>query len=249
MNILLIGLFIIVGIILSVLILVGLIIVKLKLAMKELGYPSLKSLYSDMRQSSNDSFTKEKSIGSQTNLLLPKILKDIPNFSVDEMYRKTETCIRAAFNSLENKSISDTEELVLMRDSLKEEIEDMISNNVSVRYDNIKFHKHGIKFYSNKDGVLNITICTSLEYDYERTKDGKMVNNHGFKKQDRITSKFIYVYDPDKYTKSEVLIGITCPNCGAPVKDLGNKICRYCNSGLEDINLKSWHMVSYKSDF
>ena len=249
MNILLIGLFIIIGIILSILILVGLLVIKLKHLMKELGYPSLKSVYSDIRQSSNDSFTKEKSIGSQTNLLLPKILKDIPNFSVDEMYRKTETCIRAAFNSLENKSISNTEELVLMRDSLKEEIDDMISSNINVRYDNIKFHKHGIKFYSNKDGVLNITVCTSLEYDYERTKDGKMINNHGFKKQDRITSKFIYVYDPDKYTRSEVLIGITCPNCGAPVKDLGNKVCRYCNSGLEDINLKSWHMVSYKSDF
>lgn len=249
MSIFLIGLFIIIGIVIVLFIFIGLFIVRIKLLMREFGYTGFRSIYNDIKQSSNDSFTKEKSIGSQTNLLLPKILKDIPNFSVDEMYRKTETCIRAAFNSLENKSISDTEELVLMRDSLKEEIEDMISNNINVRYDNIKFHKHGIKFYSNKDGVLNITVCTSLEYDYERTKDGKMINNHGFKKQDRITSKFIYVYDPDKYTRSEVLIGITCPNCGAPVKDLGNKVCRYCNSGLEDINLKSWHMVSYKSDF
>ena len=250
MNILLIGLFIIIGIVVAVLVIVGLLLIKLKLTMREFGYFSLKSLYNDIKQSSYDSFTKEKSIGSQTTLLLPKILKDIPNFSVDEMYRKTETCIRAAFNSLEDRSLSKTSELVLMRESLKEEIDDMISNNIKVRYDNIVFHKHGIKFYSNTDGVLNITINTSLEYDYEKTKDGKVIdNNHNMKKQDRIVSKFIYVYDPDKYTRSEVLIGITCPNCGAPVKDLGNKKCRYCNSGLEDINLKSWHMVSYKSDF
>ena len=250
MSILLIGLFIIIGIILAVFLLVGILLLKLKKAAKEYGYFDLKSLYNDIKQSSYDSFTKEKSIGSQTNLLLPQIVRDIPNFSADEMFRKTETCLRAAFNSLENKTLSGTDEIILMKDSIKEEIEDMISNKISVRYDNIKFHKHGLKFYTNKDGVLTITVNTSLEYDYEKTKNGKIIdNNHNVKKQNRIVSKFIYVYDPDKYTKSEVLVGIICPNCGAPVKDLGKKKCRYCGSGLEDINLKSWHMVSYKCDF
>ena len=250
MHILLIGLFIIIGIVVAIFLLIGILLLKLKKAAKEYGYFNLKSLYNDIRQSSYDSFNKEKSIGSQTSLLLPKILRDIPNFSVDEIYRKTETGLRAIFNSLENRTLSGTDEIILMKDSLKEEIDDMISNNIKVRYDNIVFHKHGIKFYSNTDGVLNITINTSLEYDYEKTKDGKIINNnHNLKKQDRIVSKFIYVYDPDKYTRSEVLVGIICPNCGAPVKDLGKKKCRYCGSGLEDINLKSWHMVSYKSDF
>ena len=30
--------------------------------------------------------------------------------------------------------------------------------------------------------------------------------------------------------------------------DLNNKVCRYCNTGLEDINLKNWFISSYKED-
>ena len=41
---------------------------------------------------------------------------------------------------------------------------------------------------------------------------------------------------------------IRCPHCGAPVKTLGQKQCEYCTSGLEDINLKSWFISSYKED-
>ena len=104
MHILLIGLFIIIGIVVAIFLLVGILILKLKKAAREYGYFNLKSLYNDIKQSSYDSFNKEKSIGSQTNLLLPKILKDIPNFSIDEIYRKTETGLRAAFNSLENRT-------------------------------------------------------------------------------------------------------------------------------------------------
>ena len=204
------------------------------------------SLYNDIRQSSDDSFSGIKSIGSQTQLLLPIIARDFPNFSSHELFNKVESSLRAIFNSLEEKQVSSKEELVLMRENLKEEIEDMISSNTSVKYDDIKFHKHGIRSYTNKDGAATIVVNTSLEYHYEKTKDGKVVKNRKYKTQDRIVTQFIYVYDPDKYSKYQTLVGITCPNCGAPVKDLGNKKCRYCNSGLEDINLKSWHIISYK---
>ena len=32
------------------------------------------------------------------------------------------------------------------------------------------------------------------------------------------------------------------------LKDLGDKVCRYCHTGLEDINLKNWFISSYKED-
>lgn len=248
MNILLIGLFIILGIIGAVIVVFLLLLINLKLTARRHGYDSLMSLYNDIKQSSDDSFSGIKSIGSQTQLLLPIIARDFPNFSSHELFNKVESSLRAIFNSLEEKQVSSKEELVLMRENLKEEIEDMISSNTSVKYDDIKFHKHGIRSYTNKDGAATIVVNTSLEYYYEKTKDGKVVKNRKYKTQDRIVTKFIYVYDPDKYSKYQTLVGITCPNCGAPVKDLGNKKCRYCNSGLEDINLKSWHIISYKSN-
>ena len=250
MHILLIGLFIILGIIGAFLLIFLILLLKLKITARKYGYSNLMSLINDIKNGVDDSFTDIKSIGSQTQLLLPTIARDFPNFSEHELFNKVESSLRAIFNSLEDKAVSSKEELVLMRENLREEIEDMISSNTSVKYDDIKFHKHGIKSYKNKDGVATILVNTSLEYYYSKEKNGKIINNNkGYKKQDRIATKFIYVYDPNKYSKYQTLVGITCPNCGAPVKDLGNKKCRYCNSGLEDINLKSWHIVSYKSDY
>lgn len=250
MSILLIGLFIIIGIVSAVLLVFLILVIKLKLTARKYGYSNLGSLIDELRRGVNDSFDEIKSIGSQTQLLLPSIARDFPNFSHYELFNKVETSLRLIFNSLEEKCVGKQDELVLIRENLKAEIEDMASNNTSVRYDDIKFHKHGIKSYTKKDGVATIVVNTSLEYNYEKIKNGKIVNNNkGHKKQDRIETKFIYVYDPDDYSKSQVLVGITCPNCGAPVKELGNKKCRYCNSGLEDINLKSWHIISYKSDY
>ena len=250
MSILLIGLFIIIGIVSAVLLVFLILVIKLKLTARKYGYSNLGSLINELRQGVNDSFDAIKSIGSQTQLLLPSIVRDFPNFSHYELFNKVETSLRLIFNSLEEKCVGKQDELVLIRENLKAEIEDMASNNTSVRYDDIKFHKHGIKSYTKKDGVATIEINTALEYEYEKTKNGKVINNNkGHKKQDRIVTKFIYVYDPDDYRKTQALVGITCPNCGAPVKELGNKVCRYCNSGLEDINLKSWHIISYKSDY
>ena len=250
MNILLIGLFIIIGIVSAVLLIFLIIVIKLKITARQYGYSNLGSLINELRQGVNDSFDSIKSLGSQTQLLLPSISRDFPNFSQHELFNKVETSLRLIFNSLEEKCVGKQKELVLIRENLKAEIEDMATNNISVRYDDIKFHKHGMKSYTKKDGVATIEINTALEYNYSKEKNGRIINNNkGHKKQDRIVTKFIYVYDPDKYSETQTLVGITCPNCGAPVKDLGNKICRYCNSGLEDINLKSWHIISYKSDY
>ena len=33
---------------------------------------------------------------------------------------------------------------------------------------------------------------------------------------------------------------INCPNCGAPIKNLGDKICSYCGSGVIDILKRTW---------
>ena len=43
-------------------------------------------------------------------------------------------------------------------------------------------------------------------------------------------------------------IGINCPNCGAPVKNLGQKYCDYCGTGIREINVRSWSFESVKEE-
>ncbi len=35
-------------------------------------------------------------------------------------------------------------------------------------------------------------------------------------------------------------IALNCPNCGAPIKDLGVKTCSYCGTGVIDLVKKTW---------
>ena len=53
----------------------------------------------------------------------------------------------------------------------------------------------------------------------------------------------------DKYDSNQSLIGIHCLSCDAPVKSLKDKVCRYCSSGLDDINLKFFYISAYKEDY
>ena len=35
-------------------------------------------------------------------------------------------------------------------------------------------------------------------------------------------------------------LGITCPNCGAPITNLGAKFCEYCGAGVVELNVHAW---------
>ena len=34
--------------------------------------------------------------------------------------------------------------------------------------------------------------------------------------------------------------GVTCPNCGAPITNLGAKFCEYCGAGIVELNVHVW---------
>lgn len=250
MDILIIFLAVILGVIIFLTLLFLILKNKFTNFLKSIGYTNLNALKYEIKKGEIESKTNHKHVTGMTKLLIPKIVKDFPNFSESELYTKVETSLLAIFNSLENKKIQNSEELVLIKEKLKETIEDYKTNKINVTYDDIIFHKHALKYYKKENGALNISISTSLEYYYKKEQDKKVISDYSeYKKQTRYTTEFIYVYDPEKIVKNQNLIGINCPNCGAPVKDLGNKKCRYCGSGLEDINLKSWHISSYKEDY
>ena len=250
MNTLTIFLAIILGVIIFLTILVIIAKKKITSILNKLGFNSLNQIAEEIKRGEIEERTTPKHTPGMTKLLIPKIVKDFPNFNEKELFNRVETSLLLIFNSLENKKVANSEELVLIKEKLKEIINDMKESNISERYFDIKFHNHALKYYKKDSSTLNITVSTSLEYFYEKKQNDKVIRDYtDYKKQTLYTVEFIYIFDPNKISKHQNLIGINCPNCGAPVKDLGNKVCRYCNSALEDINLKSWHIALYKEEY
>ena len=55
-----------------------------------------------------------------------------------------------------------------------------------------------------------------------------------------MNSMFIYIVDDRQVSKREKTIGLNCPNCGAPLRGVGQRVCVYCGSGTEDIVKRTW---------
>lgn len=68
------------------------------------------------------------------------------------------------------------------------------------------------------------------------------------RKQVRYSTEIIYIQDAEKVAEktSGNAIGINCPNCGAAIRNLGQKHCEYCGSGVIEINVKSWFINRYE---
>lgn len=176
-----------------------------------------------------------KSLSSMDSIYLEQIKKDFPNININELKRLSEKEILNIFESIERQDNS----LVKgkMRSLVNSKIEDNKNRNVS--YDNIKFHNTVVSKYENKNGVATITISSSFEYIFKN-------NNKEKKIQDRAKTEFIYIIDSSEVEDSKKILGLNCPNCGAPITSLGNKTCKYCKTSIIDIVKRVWSINDVK---
>lgn len=94
-------------------------------------------------------------------------------------------------------------------------------------------HRTEISDYRRRDGGCTIDTQTSAGYRV----DGKLIEK-------RYTTQITYVQDYQELPKGQTGTGLTCPNCGAPVKILGKKYCEYCGAGIREINRRVWKILN-----
>lgn len=241
---------VIIGMVLFLAIVFFILYLKVRKTLRDIGYShisSFKDMAKEFKKIKETDSKRVKSISGMTNLLLPQIRRDFPEFNENELYNKAVKSLRIIFSALENKETSELKMIPLLKSSLEKIIEDYKNSGINETYDDIIFHKWSIKDYNKKEGVATVTIVTSLEYYYKKMRGSEMlIDNTRYKKQTRYSCKFIYIYDELKLNDSSKSISINCPNCGAPIRELGHKCCEYCGSVVKDINLKAWMISSYE---
>ncbi len=62
------------------------------------------------------------------------------------------------------------------------------------------------------------------------------------KEQTRYNMELIYIQDLSKIKDLATAIGVTCPNCGAPITRLGSKFCEYCGTGVMPVDVRVWKL-------
>lgn len=184
-----------------------------------------------------------KSVNAMTSVYLPRIEKDFPEFNYFEFKAKAENMMKSAFNAITTEDIAC---LTNASPDLTSQVNNIISSNranhVREVYRDIDIHRTEIKNYRKAEGSCIITLQTSVGYIHYFTEtNGSVVkgsSEHTF--QTRYDIDLMYVQDVEKIADGEKFAANNCPNCGAPIKGIGNKACPYCGSEVEGINIRTW---------
>ena len=160
-----------------------------------------------------------------------KIKKDFPNLNINELKAKAESVIEKAFDGIEQRDKDTFKELGRINTFIVSRIDE--ANNTNTHYSACKVHRTVINRYENHSGVATIYFQSSFEYIRKVGEDQRKI-------QSRMNTEFIYIVDESKVSKKEKTIGLNCPNCGAPLKGVGQRVCKYCGSGTEDIVKRTW---------
>lgn len=169
-----------------------------------------------------------KSLWSLENVVMDNLRRDFKDLNINELKSMAENTISSTLRMIETKNI-DIKTNDVIKNYVESKIEDL--HGSSVNYDNLKFHKTVLNKYENKNGLATLTFQTALEYMYR--KDGS-INK---KVQDRYSIEFVFVIDETKVNIKYKVLGLNCPNCGAPVKAIGQNYCAYCSTGLNLPNM------------
>lgn len=190
-----------------------------------------------------------KSVSSATNLYLPTIMRDFPDFHYDEMKTRAENVLISYLRSVDSQNMKllteGTEEL---RDALCMRIQTLQNEEQKEHFQEIHIHKTEINQYRKAKGRCSIVLQSAIEYIHYVEKDGKLVSGQNDRReQSRYNIEVVYIQDRDMIENmSDAGLAVNCPNCGAPLPRLGEKKCMYCDSPVVEFNIRTWNFASVK---
>ena len=191
-----------------------------------------------------------RSLQAMTSLYLPRIEKDFPEFDYSFYKMKTQALLRSYFDAVENKDVSFLKEecSVALKNNVAGIIEGLGSEKLSQFFNQVVLHDTQISRYIKNGKTVTIILVTSVGYyTYIQNEKGEVVyGDKNIKEQTVYETELVYVQDADKIDTQGASLGLTCPNCGAPITNLGQKFCEYCGTGVTEVNIRSWKFNSIK---
>ena len=189
-----------------------------------------------------------RSLHGMTSVYMPMIKKDFPELDVEQYMNKTRSLLRNYFSAVESKRLGViAEEVTPNFTNYVQGIIDQLSSVANTQhYEDVNIYDVQIARYIKNGATVTILFEASVGY-FSYVTD--MNNEVTFgSRENRMQTIYevglMYVQDADRLHNRATALGVNCPNCGAPVKTLGEKFCQFCGTAIKEINIRSWKFNS-----
>lgn len=188
--------------------------------------------------------TKAKSLASQTSLALERIAEDFPEFNYDDMKSRAENVITSYLRSVdENSAALLSEGNAMLKEQLLIKLETLRNVEHREEFNEVKIRRTEISRYEKGDGRCLVRFQSAVQSKhFIADENGEVIKGSKDKwEQSRWETDLVYIQDINKLTNPELsALGLNCPNCGAPISNLGQKHCEYCGTAVREINIHAW---------
>lgn len=186
-----------------------------------------------------------KSVSGMTQLELPRILRDFPEFHWSEWKQRCENQLREYLLAIERRSSAGQSGFSNpLREQLRLRIEDMKARGLWESFGDLRIHQTEIMRYEKAAGLCRILVQSAVEYRHAQHREGQEAAAARTKEQHRYRMELVYIQDLQKVSRNSSVrsAGIHCPNCGAPITGLGERHCTYCGGAIEPFSVRVWSL-------
>ncbi len=186
-----------------------------------------------------------KSVSGMTQLELPRILRDFPEFHWPEWRQRCENRLKEYLRAVERRSGGRQSGFSgPLQEQLRLRIEDMKARGLRESFGDIRIHQTEIMRYEKAAGLCRILVQSAVEYRHALHREGEEEAPPRAKEQHRYRMELVYIQDLQKVSRNSSIrgAGMHCPNCGAPVTGLGERHCAYCGGAIEPFSVRVWSL-------
>ena len=193
-----------------------------------------------------------RSVHSMTGVYLPKIREDFPEFDYDYFCTGAKAVVRGYLNAIATRSTATLPKDITQ--SLKNHISEIIENlNINAQrqhYEEPVIHDAQIARYNKNGATVTIQFNVSVGViAYLEDESGRILNGDRNEKLQTVYEvDLVYLQDADKMGVYNEALGLNCPNCGAPIRNLGQKFCEYCGTGVIEVNTRVWKFNAVREE-
>ena len=203
-----------------------------------------------LREVEKDYAMTPKSVAGTTNLCLPRITADFPDFHYEEMKHRAENVLLSYLNCIALRSVETLQDANKeLKNSAERRINYLKANGKQEYFDEARIHRTEIAGYTKQEGRCTVTFQSSIQYKhYLMDMNGKrLAGSDTTWEQSRYNVELIYIQDREIAEKDmDGVKGRNCPNCGAPLTHIGSGNCRYCGTPVVEYNIKVWTFGAVK---